>query len=80
MLNVPPDWLLCGNGSDDGLTASGTVEATEADMGFQVPGRVAVVLLRAFGSSPLMAFSRLLETIWRFSGERTLASRPNARV
>lgn len=34
----------CGNGPDDGtLVASGTVEATEADLGFQVPGRVEVI-------------------------------------
>lgn len=35
-------WLLLrGNGDDEGrIAASGTVEATEADLGFQVPGRV----------------------------------------
>ncbi len=34
----------CGNGPADGtLVASGTVEATEADLGFQVPGRVEVI-------------------------------------
>jgi len=35
-------WLLLrnGDGDGDGIQASGTVEATEADLGFQVPGRV----------------------------------------
>jgi HlyD family secretion protein len=35
-------WLVLrgGNGSENALTASGTIEATEADLGFQVPGRV----------------------------------------
>jgi len=35
-------WLWLRNGSADAgrITASGTVEATEADLGFQVPGRV----------------------------------------
>jgi HlyD family secretion protein len=35
-------WLLVRNGGADPgrITASGTVEATEADLGFQVPGRV----------------------------------------
>lgn len=38
-------WLLVRNGGGDGagLAASGTVEGTEADLGFQVPGRVAEV-------------------------------------
>lgn len=37
----------CGNGDADGvLSASGTVEATEADLGFQLPGRVASVAVR----------------------------------
>lgn len=31
---------------DEGLMASGTVEATDADLGFQVPGRVSEVLVR----------------------------------
>ena len=30
-------------GAADGLDASGTVEATEADLGFQAPGRIAAV-------------------------------------
>jgi HlyD family secretion protein len=34
-------WLaLRGRGTGDELAASGTVEATEADLGFQVPGRI----------------------------------------
>ena len=34
----------CGSGPADGpVVASGTVEATDADLGFQVPGRVAVI-------------------------------------
>jgi len=39
-------WLVLrsGNGTSEALFASGTVEATEADLGFQVPGRVAEVL------------------------------------
>lgn len=38
-------WLVLrnGNGSNGSLFASGTVEGTEADLGFQVPGRVAEV-------------------------------------
>lgn len=37
----------CGNGADDlALEASGTVEATGADLGFQAPGRVAVIVPR----------------------------------
>jgi HlyD family secretion protein len=37
----------CGNGDDPGaLFASGTVEATEADLGFQVPGRVEAIDVR----------------------------------
>ena len=41
-------WLMLrGGGDDEGrITASGTVEATEADLGFQVPGRVAEILPR----------------------------------
>ncbi len=35
-----------GGGDGDTLTASGTVEATDADLGFQAPGRVAVVAVR----------------------------------
>lgn len=39
-------WIVLrdGDGSDQALTASGTVEATEADLGFQLPGRVVEVL------------------------------------
>jgi HlyD family secretion protein len=35
-------WLILRNGSaaDGGVTASGTVEATDADLGFQIAGRV----------------------------------------
>jgi HlyD family secretion protein len=37
----------CGGTSDDAaLFASGTVEATEADLGFQAPGRVAAIEVR----------------------------------
>jgi HlyD family secretion protein len=37
----------CGGARDDaGLFASGTVEATEADLGFQAPGRVAAIDVR----------------------------------
>lgn len=41
-------WLLLRNGGSagGGIEASGTVEATEADLGFQAGGRVAVVLVR----------------------------------
>ncbi len=40
-------WLLLrgGNRNGGGITASGTVEATEADLGFQVAGRVEDVLV-----------------------------------
>lgn len=36
----------CADRTDPGLEASGTVEATEAGLGFQVPGRIAAVLVR----------------------------------
>lgn len=36
----------CGNGADAPLEASGTVEATEADLGFQIPGRIVAVTPR----------------------------------
>jgi HlyD family secretion protein len=40
-------WVLRNAGGDaDPLYASGTVEATEADLGFQLPGRVAEVVPR----------------------------------
>jgi len=35
-----------GNGADGSLTASGTVEATDADLGFQAPGRVLSIAVR----------------------------------
>lgn len=35
-----------GTETSDGLSASGTVEATEADLGFQVPGRIEEIVLR----------------------------------
>lgn len=34
---------LRGGGAEEGLTASGTVEATSADLGFHVPGRVETI-------------------------------------
>jgi HlyD family secretion protein len=34
------------NGDDDAILASGTVEATEADLGFQSPGRVEAIAVR----------------------------------
>ncbi|MDO8667183.1 MAG: efflux RND transporter periplasmic adaptor subunit [Gemmatimonadales bacterium] len=34
------------DGADGGLEASGTVEATEAELGFQVPGRIEAILVR----------------------------------
>ncbi|MEJ2205235.1 MAG: HlyD family efflux transporter periplasmic adaptor subunit [Gemmatimonadota bacterium] len=36
----------CGSAHDGRIQASGTVEATEADLGFQVPGRVLEVTVR----------------------------------
>ncbi|MFQ5536952.1 MAG: HlyD family secretion protein [Gemmatimonadota bacterium] len=36
--------LRRANGTHAGLTASGTIEATEADLGFQVPGRIREVV------------------------------------
>ncbi len=36
----------CGPDESESLFASGTVEATEADLGFQIPGRLAVVVPR----------------------------------
>jgi HlyD family secretion protein len=40
-------WLLAGRrgGADDELAASGIVEATEADLGFQTGGRIAAILV-----------------------------------
>lgn len=35
-----------GSAADGGLTASGTIEATEADLAFQTPGRITEVLVR----------------------------------
>ena len=40
-------WLLLrGDGEETGVDASGTVEATEADLGFEIAGRVADVAVR----------------------------------
>ncbi len=41
-------WFLTrgGDGADGALAASGTVEATDADLGFQAPGRVLVIEAR----------------------------------
>jgi HlyD family secretion protein len=40
-------WLFAArSGGDDGLVASGTVEATEADLGFQAGGRVRLISVR----------------------------------
>jgi len=41
-------WILTrgGDGADGALVASGTVEATDADLGFQAPGRVLVIRAR----------------------------------
>ena len=36
-------WLLRGVGDERGIEASGTIEATEADLGFGIPGRIAEV-------------------------------------
>lgn len=36
----------CSQGMNEGITASGTVEATEADLGFQLAGRVESILVR----------------------------------
>ncbi|MGH7570856.1 MAG: HlyD family secretion protein [Gemmatimonadota bacterium] len=36
-------WLLRRGGEEDAIAASGTVEATEADLGFGIPGRIAEV-------------------------------------
>lgn len=38
--------LLRGNGTDAVVAASGTVEATEADLGFQIPGRIERIAVR----------------------------------
>lgn len=39
-------WSSCGGVDTGALEASGTVEATEADLGFQIPGRLAAVIPR----------------------------------
>jgi HlyD family secretion protein len=36
----------CGDGSNGGIAASGTVEATDADLGFQMAGRIESILVR----------------------------------
>lgn len=41
-----PAFAACGNGADDAIEASGTIEATEADLGFQVGGRIDSILVR----------------------------------
>jgi HlyD family secretion protein len=38
--------LLRGGGEEDVVLASGTVEATDADLGFEIPGRIASVEVR----------------------------------
>jgi len=38
--------VLRGNGLAEGLAASGTVEATEAQLGFQTPGRIEAIRVR----------------------------------
>ena len=38
--------LLLACSGDDGTLVSGTVEATEAQLGFPIPGRIAEVLVR----------------------------------
>ncbi|MEJ2502109.1 MAG: HlyD family efflux transporter periplasmic adaptor subunit [Gemmatimonadota bacterium] len=45
-LGVAAFLLLRGNGDDGGLEASGTVEVTDADLGFNLPGRIAEVRVR----------------------------------
>jgi HlyD family secretion protein len=39
-------YTMLRNGSDDIIFASGTVEATEADLGFQAPGRIEGIAVR----------------------------------
>jgi HlyD family secretion protein len=40
-------WLLRdGAAAEPGIAASGTVEATEADLGFQIPGRIEAIMAR----------------------------------
>ncbi len=46
MASLPAVAGGCGSSLDDRIQASGTVEATEADLGFQVPGRVVEVAVR----------------------------------
>jgi HlyD family secretion protein len=44
---VAAAWILLGaGGGTDGIDASGTVEATDADLGFSAPGRVAEIRVR----------------------------------
>jgi HlyD family secretion protein len=38
--------LLRGDGATEGIVASGTVEATDADLGFEIAGRVAEIAVR----------------------------------
>jgi HlyD family secretion protein len=50
--------FLRGNGGDGALDASGTVEATEAQLGFQVAGRIDTILVHegdAVGAGQLLA-------------------------
>jgi HlyD family secretion protein len=39
-------WAVVRDESEDGLVASGTIEATDAQLGFQVPGRIAAIAVR----------------------------------
>jgi HlyD family secretion protein len=46
MLVVTSVLIWRSSGDDDSVTASGTVETTEADLGFQVPGRIDSIAAR----------------------------------
>jgi HlyD family secretion protein len=46
VLGIGAWWWWSGRGGADGLESSGTVEATEADLGFQIPGRLSRILPR----------------------------------
>ena len=73
---------LFGDRNEDGvIIASGTVEAAEADLGFQIPGRIEVISVRegdAVDSSAVLASLDRAELIARH--EAVLASAAAARA
>lgn len=77
--------VLSGGGDDEGaaLVASGTVEATDADLGFQAPGRVRAVLAREgdrVGAGDVLARLDTREAEAALSAARAQLSAAEARL